>query len=77
VNVIGCPPAQEPLFAVTVWLCCATPEIVGGLAFTGLPAVVDPLTTGVAFEFALPLPSTFDAITRERILRPTSARLRM
>jgi len=53
------------------------PEIVGGAVFTGRPAEEDALTTAVAFEFALAVPSAFEAITRERIRRPTSARLRM
>src|SRR3954463_6062378 len=48
--------------------------MVGGLAFEGAPAVEDGCTTpGVAFEFALAVPSAFDAITRERMRWPTSA----
>src|SRR5512132_288281 len=71
----GCPPDHEPRFAVSVWFCCGTPEIVGGLVLAGGPAVADAWTTpGVGFELALAVPSAFDAITRERMRWPTSAR---
>ena len=74
VYVCGCPPVHVPWFAVRVWPCCGVPEIVGGLAFAGGPAVDEGWTTpAVALEFALAVPSTFDAITRERIRCPTSA----
>jgi hypothetical protein len=47
---------------------------VGGAVFAGLAAVEDGLTTpGVAFEFALAVPSALVATTRERIRWPTSA----
>src|SRR5438093_13315552 len=75
VYVCGCPPFHVPWPAVRVWPCCGAPEIVGGLVFVGVPAVEDGCTTpGVAFEFALAVPSAFDAITRERMRRPMSAR---
>src|SRR3954467_15543169 len=49
--------------------------MVGGPAFDGAPAVEDGCTTpGVGFELALAVPSAFDAITRERMRCPTSAR---
>ena len=70
----GLPPFQVPVVAESVWFCCGAPEIAGGLVFTGGPAVEDACTTpGVAFEFALAVPSAFDAITRERMRWPTSA----
>ena len=48
--------------------------MVGGPTFDGAPAVDDGWTTpGVGFEFALAVPSAFDAITRERMRCPTSA----
>src|SRR5436190_2045339 len=71
----GLPPFHVPVVAESVWFCCGVPEIAGGLAFSGGPAVEDGWTTpGVAFEFALAAPSAFDAITRERMRWPTSAR---
>src|SRR5436190_24060326 len=71
VYVCGCAPPHEPRFAVSVWFCCGVPEIVGGLVLAGAD---DACTTpGVAFEFALELPSAFDAVTCERMRCPTSA----
>src|SRR3954447_9654586 len=65
--VCGWPPFHVPFPAVRVCPCCGAPEIVGGLTLAGAPAVDAGCTTpAVAFEFALAVPSAFDAITRER-----------
>src|SRR5215212_3298137 len=77
-NAIGCPPVHVPGFAVSVWPCCGVPLIVGCFALTGRPAVAEARTVvEVAFEFALAVPSAFEAMTRERMRWPTSARRRM
>jgi len=68
--IVGAP-VQVPLFAVKVLFSAEEPEIVGGCAFFGGPALA--LTTFVAFELKLAVPSWFVAITRERIRCPTSA----
>src|SRR6476660_2469744 len=74
-NVFGSPPLQVPVVALSRWFCCGVPEIVGGLVFTGGPAVDAGWTTpGVAFEFALAVPAAFETITRERMRWPTSAK---
>ena len=59
-------PYRDPVQAVN------DPGPLGGTA--GEPAVEEAVTVGVAFEFALDVPSAFDAITRERMRCPTSAR---
>jgi hypothetical protein len=59
---------------VSVCFSCGVPEITGGAVFDGLPAVADARTVpGVAFEFALALPSLFEAIhTRANALAETA-----
>ena len=64
-------PVQLPLFAVRVLFSWGVPETVGGCVFLGGPALA--ATTAVGLELALAVPSWFVAMTRERILCPTSA----
>jgi hypothetical protein len=62
-----------PLLTVSVSFSRAVPEIVGGLFRDGGPASGDAWTTPVGSELKLAVPSAFVAITRERIVWPTSA----
>src|SRR2546423_1508353 len=72
-NVIGCAPAHEPGFAVSVWFTAALPEIDGGDVFAGLPAAAaDSTVPTVALDVAVALPSAFAAVTRTRRRAPTS-----
>ncbi len=63
-------PVQVPGFAVSVWPAWGVPEIVGGDVFFGANAAT---TIAVAFDTATPLPSALVAVTRTRIVKPTSA----
>ena len=40
--MIGCVPAQVPLFAVSVCPACGVPEIVGNVTFAGAEGVAEP-----------------------------------
>ena len=47
--------------------------MLGGVAFTGGPAVDEGWTTLVGLEFLLAVPSELVAMTRDRMVCPTSA----
>jgi hypothetical protein len=72
VKVIGCVPVHVPGWAWSVWPWDGVPEIVGACTFRGLPASGFAITA-VAFEATVALPSAFDAVTRTRRRRSTSA----
>jgi hypothetical protein len=69
--VIGCVPDQLPRSAVSVWPSCAVPEIVGAAVLVG--AVGAAVTTAVSAELAEVDPALLVAVTRTRMVDPTSA----
>ena len=71
VKVIVAVPTQVPSFAVSVWPNAAVPVIDGATVLTGGEVV----TSAVWFDVASVLPAVFVAVTRLRIVLPTSAAL--
>jgi len=66
---MGWLPFQEPDDAARTLPSRAVPEIVGAAEFTG---AAEPTTTAVRSDVAMLLPATLRAVTRTRIVRPTS-----
>ena len=67
-------PDHEPLPAVRVWPTWAAPETVGGVVFAGGDEPVGCTTAVVGSESAgSPGPAALEAVTRTRIVAPTSA----
>jgi hypothetical protein len=72
VNVIGVAPDHEPVVAVSVEPNLAVPEIAGSAVFSGADVET---TTAVGAESAEAEPCELLAVTRRRILLPTSSSL--